>query len=347
MSSLIFLTLISTAQPWTTVSEGMNIRAEVILDQNEQIWGFDFLSSGEIVFAQKNGKLFRYKIGDKAAREVQGMLPSEVHGQGGLLDVAVHPKTQDIFWTFTLKKADGTYTTAVARAVLKDLQLNQARVLWEARPSNTNAIHFGSRIVFPDDKSLFVSIGDRNDRSLPQDLNADVGKIIQMQIDGSNPKVHSYGHRNPQGLYWMASSKELWSAEFGPQGGDELNFIEQGKNYGWPVITYGKEYSGGSIGEGTHKKGMEQPIAYWVPSISPSALLAYEGKMFPNWKGNFFLACLATQKLQRVVLKGKKVSKQEELFAGQMGRLRSLRTAKDGAIWISTDDGKLIRVSGT
>lgn len=335
-------------------SENQKIRAEIALSRSEAIWGFDFLASGEIVFAEKSGALFRWQPDSpRQPTRIQGVFPSKQVGQGGLLDVAVLPGTEKIFWTFTHADEKGLLTTALASGELKENQILGARILDKAQPANKNSIHFGSRIVFPDSKSLIYSVGDRNERHQAQNPRSDLGKLIRMNIDGTNKKHYSLGHRNPQGLYWLASKSQLWSSEFGPRGGDELNLIQEGKNYGWPIITYGREYWGPKIGEGSAKAGLEQPRVQWTPSISPSALLIYEGDLFPRWKGDFFLACLATEQLLRVRVPAEspelnsapvKPLQEESLLKGKMGRFRSLRVDSKGALWISTDEGKLIRL---
>ena len=223
---------------------------------------------------------------------------------------------------------------------------------------DADGIHFGSRLEFDDKGYLFVSLGERNVRERSQQLSFHNGKIIRLKDDGSiphdnpfsrdtnaKPEIWSYGHRNPQGLVRDPKTGDLWSTEMGPRGGDELNLIKAGANYGWPVITYGREYYGPKIGEGTHKDGMEQPIAYWVPSISPSGMTIYHGEVFPKWKGNIFLGNLSGAHLRRLVLNDqKKVIHQEELLKSQNYRIRNVRSGPDGYRYISTDSGLIARL---
>ena len=349
MKTLFFLLLVLVG----SVAGAM--KPEVMLQREDVIWGFDFLSDGRIIFTERGGVLAVYDPAKRETKVVSGAPEVRVRGQGGLLDVAVHPKTGEIYLSYSEKVGSGEATTALGKGELKDGRLVGFKKIFSAATANDNTIHFGSRILFKDG-FIYLSVGDRDKRKLAQDLNQHTGKILRLKEDGTaadgnpfagragaKPEIWSYGHRNPQGMAFHPVTGELWEVEFGPRGGDELNLIKPGLNYGWPVITYGKEYWGPSIGEGKSKTGMEQPVAHWVPSISPSGMAIYDGDKFPEWKGNFFLACLASTHIRRLVVDAGKVTSQEELLKG-FGRFRHVRQGPDGYLYFSTDDGKLGRV---
>jgi glucose/arabinose dehydrogenase len=225
--------------------------------------------------------------------------------------------------------------------------------LFTAWKPNENDHHYGSRIEFDGKGHIFFTVGDRGKQDMAQDIGYHQGKVLRINEDGSVPKdnpfegapgakpeIWSYGHRNPQGLVMKPGTDELWEGEFGPRGGDEINFIERKKNYGWPVATYGREYHGPKIADGT-KAGTEQPLKYWVPSVSFSAITFYSGSTMPAWKDNLFLACLGEEHLRRLVLNGKKVVKEEELLGDLDWRFRNIRTGPEGNLWFSTDEGKI------
>ncbi|MEN0060287.1 MAG: PQQ-dependent sugar dehydrogenase, partial [Bdellovibrio sp.] len=275
---------------------------------------------------------------------------------GGLLDVRVHPvRKNEIYFTYSLPQGQSA-TTALARGTLEGTQLKQVKNIFVAHEANSNEIHFGSRIEFDRDGHIFITVGDRNERKQVQDLGYHMGKVLRLNEDGSapqdnpfvqnkkaRPEIWALGIRSPQGMAWHPSTGDLWVAEMGPRGGDELNIIKKGLNYGWPLITYGREYWGGKIGE-KEKAGLEQPIIYWTPSISPSAMTFYTGSLFPQWKNNIFLANLSSRHLRRLVLEGNKVVQQEELLKDE-ARFRNVRTGPDGALYVSTDDGKIARLT--
>lgn len=315
---------------------------QTILSQKDVIWGFDFLNKDTVIFTERNGKLYTYQISLKKIQEISGVPSVYAEGQGGLLDVRVHPKNEYIYITYSEPFPKGESATALARFKIKKSTMTDFKKLFTAN-SNRNPYHYGSRIEFINDK-VYVTSGERGDRPAVQRMDNYFGKIVQMNEDGSDPIIWTLGHRSPQGLAFRPGTEELWQAEMGPQGGDEINLIKKGLNYGWPIITYGKEYEGPAIGEGTHKKGMEQPIKYWVPSISPSAITFYTGDKMSEWKGNLFLALLSGMHLRRLELKGTSVVSEEELFKDLGWRFRNVRTGPDGHLWVSTDEGKLARI---
>jgi glucose/arabinose dehydrogenase len=356
--SLLFLLLQS--QGYAYESAGQSFKIDVLTEQKDCIWGFDFLPSGNIVFTQRDGELKQLNVNTHDVITIKNIPEVAATGQGGLLDVRVHPKFNSTHWlylTYSVALPSGM-TTRLARAELADGALTHLEVLFTAFEANDNRIHFGGRIEFDGQGHLFLSMGERNERDKAQSLSFDNGKILRLNDDGSipsdnpfvdtagaRPEIWSLGHRNPQGLVIHPQTGELWEAEFGPLGGDEINLIKPSQNYGWPVITYGREYYGMSIGDGTSKAGMQQPIAYYVPSISPSGIGFYDGEAFPQWKGNLFVAALSGQQLQRLVIENHRVVNQEALLTDLKWRFRHVRQGIDGLLYMSTDAGKIARIS--
>ncbi|PCJ48479.1 MAG: hypothetical protein COA74_08785 [Gammaproteobacteria bacterium] len=324
-------------------------------ERSEVIWGFDFISKDELVISLRSGKLYYFNIltNEKIQLEVPDIYSS---GQGGLLDV--HFKTLQgidyIYFTFSLKVGK-VVTTALARGEYKNKRLENLKTIFKANVKSDSSSHFGSRLVFTDNH-LFMTIGDRGERKYAQDLSYHNGKILRLTFDGraakGNPfeskpdalyEIWSYGHRNPQGIDINPVNQKIYSAEFGPRGGDEVNIINKAKNYGWPIITYGREYWGFKIGS-THKKGMEQPLVYWTPSISPSGMAFYTGDKIKEWKNNLFLAALGGSHLRRLVIKDDRIVSQTVLFKKLGERFRHVRTGLDGYLYVSTDSGKIIKI---
>lgn len=337
----------------------LNINAKIstklAFKTDDIIWGFDFVDKNKVVATLKDGKILEIDLTTKKSKELSA--PSVVvSGQGGLLDIhyKVINKKPYVYYTFS-KKVERTLVTALGRAEYSNGKLSNHQTLFESKIHSSRSIHFGSRIAFVED-SIFMTIGDRGDRDYAQRLDYHNGKILRLSLEGKAlpdnpffntknalPEIWSLGHRNPQGIVYDNDSKMLYSSEFGPRGGDELNHIRKGLNYGWPVITYGKEYWGPSIGE-EKKEGMEQPLVNWTPSISPSGLTKYTGDKNPKWKGSFFLACLGSTHLHRVLLKNNKLVKQESLLESLEERIRQVRTGLDGELYFSTDSGKIFTV---
>lgn len=328
---------------------------EILLRQGDVIWGFDFLPDSRIIFTERGGKLKIFDPNTRKVRVIKGVPKVWARGQGGLLDVRYHDGSGKIFFTFS-DPANGGATTSLASAELDGDRLVHLKKIFAAKAANRNTIHFGSRIEFDKSGHVFVTIGDRNERHRAQDLSSHHGKIVRLNLDGSVPKdnpfvnrkdalpeIWSLGHRSPQGLAIRPETGDLWMAEMGPLGGDEVNLIRPGKNYGWPLATYGREYSGEKIGSPTHP-GTEQPVVYWVPSISPSGMAFYSGKAFPDWTGNIFLANLSGQHLRRLVLQGDQVVSQEVLLKDRNTRFRNVRTGPEGFLYLSTDGGQLARL---
>ena len=333
---------------------------ELLLQRGDVIWGFDFLPSGEILFTERSGKLFKYNPTSGKVDALQGVPTVYSQGQGGLLDVKVHPdfaKNKLILFSYS-EPIGKEATTSVIRAQLTDKGLKKVKRIFRAKAQGNEDIHFGGRIEFENSKHFFLSVGDRNERNKAQSLKDHNGKILRLDMEGKAPadnpfvkdkealsEIWSLGHRNPQGLMRDPRNGELWGVEFGPRGGDELNRIEKGKNYGWPLFTQGKEYWGPSIGEAVSKPGFEEPVVNWTPSISPSGAALYIGDKLPMWTGDMFLANLAATHLRRLRFKEGKVIEQEVLLKDMASRFRNVRQSPDGFLYISTDDGKIGRLT--
>lgn len=340
----------------TYESAGQKFRYESLIKREDVVWGFDFLSDGKIIFTERSGKLNVFDPKTKQVTVVSGTPAVWVEGQGGLLDVRVHPsRPSEIYITYSTADGKGG-TTALGRGTLNGNKLTDFKQLFKAFSESKNGEHFGSRIEFDNEGHIFFTVGDRNERKRVQDLKFHMGKVLRIKEDGSVPKdnpfvgtkdakpeIWALGIRSPQGLAMNPATGELWEAEMGPRGGDEVNIIQKGKNYGWPDATYGREYYGPKIGD-TEKTGTVQPVVYWAPSISPSAMNFYTGDAFPEWKNNAFLANLSGMHLRRLVIKDNKVVQQEELLKDLSTRFRNVRTGPDGSLYLSTDDGQIARL---
>jgi glucose/arabinose dehydrogenase len=337
-------------------------RVVTLAEGLEHPWGMAFLPDGRILITEREGMLRIVENGGLHPTPISGLPRIVARGQGGLLDIILHPSFDKNGWIYLSYVAPGKggMGTEVARARLSDHGLVDLQVIFRLERKTSKHYHFGSRLLFDRAGYLYITIGDRGDRPRAQDLGDHAGSVIRIRDDGSIPKdnpffskqgakqeIFSYGHRNPQGMALHPITGKVWIHEHGPQGGDEVNIIHKGRNYGWPVITYGVNYVIGTrIGEGTHKSGMEQPDYYWVPSIAPSGMTFYTADKFPEWKGNLFVGSLKFQLLVRLELKGNKVVREERLLKGKLGRIRDVRTGPDGYIYLLTDEpnGKLVRL---
>ena len=323
-------------------------------------WGMTFLSNSEILFTERQGRLGTVNLDSGDVDYLSGLPAILVKGQGGLMDVAkpANYKAGDWLYFSYVKPFKNYGETTLARAHVS----HEGVVDWQdllitnsLKPSDK---HYGSRIAF-DETHVYFSVGDRGHRPNAQDLSTHAGSIIRLNLDGSIPEdnpfvgnmealneIWSYGHRNPQGLLWDGAEQRLWSIEHGPRGGDEINLIEKGKNYGWPIISYGKEYwLPLAVGEGTHKEGMEQPIKIYTPSIAPGSLLLYTGEAFPRWQGSLFAGALKLHHINRIELDGNGVAITEErLFENLNERVRALLQGPEGWIYFSTDNGNIYRI---
>ena len=323
------------------------------------VWGMAFLNEREILLTERSGKFKKLNLKTKQAREIPGAPKVFAKGQGGLLDVTLHPnfsKNKKVYFCYSKSKGRKR-TTVLAEGILKGDRMLEVRDLFSAKPAVSTAHHFGCRLVFDGKGFLFMTVGDRGKRHSAQSLKSHLGKILRLTDEGApakgNPftgrtdalaEIWSFGHRNPQGLFIHPETGALWGQEHGPRGGDEINLIQKGKNYGWPVITFGREYWGPPIGEGAAKKGMEQPVKHWTPSIAPSGLLIYSGKRFKNWKGDFFSGALALTHLNRLKIRNGKVKEEERLLSRRGFRVRNVVEGPDGLIYVSIDRGRILRL---
>jgi glucose/arabinose dehydrogenase len=332
---------------------------ETVVDGIDIPWGMDFISENEILVTEKKGTLYRVTNGEKA--EVSGLPEIYKRGQGGLLDVALHPDYKNnkiIYFTAGVHiEGDEGGNTALYCGELNENSLSNIKLLYKGNPNTKKGQHWGSRIVFDNKGHLFFGIGDRGNRDAnPQDLNRDGGKIYRLNLDGSIPEnnpfadqegalkaVYSYGHRNPQGMTVHPETGEIWENEHGPKGGDEINIIQKGKNYGWPVITYGINYSGTSITDKTSMPGMEQPFYYWVPSIAPSGMAFSSSNVYKRWKGNLFVGSLKFKYLERLVIKRGKVVKREKIL-NDVGRVRNVKEGPDGYLYLGVEGKGILKL---
>lgn len=364
LSAICFFSFLACAQqtessikaetPTTT-----NYTTEVVVPELNIPWGFVFLPDDSMLITEKSGELIHFKNGKKTL--IEGLPEIYVRGQGGLLDIELHPNYAENGWLYiTHASADGEDdggNTALIRAKLEGNKLTNVERLYKAGPNTTKGQHFGSRIGFDNDGFLYFSVGDRGNRDEnPQDITRDGGKIYRLNDDGSIPNdnpfieepnaktaIFSYGHRNPQGMVKHPETGEIWIHEHGPKGGDEINIVQKGKNFGWPTVSYGLNYSGTSFTENTALPGMEQPLFYWVPSIAPSGMAFVTSDQYPEWKGDLLVGALKFNYLERLVLKDNKVVKREKLFE-DIGRVRSVKQGPDGYIYVGVENLGIVKL---
>lgn len=338
--------------------ENENLKIEKILETNDVIWGFDFLDENEevIVFTKRDGELVYYNVKNKKMLPIKGVPVVNNSSQGGLLDVLYDKKNKNLYLTLScpIKKE---ITTCLYRGKLDTKTgVLSGEIIFEAKALSSNKIHYGSRLLLTDKDELFMTVGERNKRDLAQSLNVHNGKVLRLTLDGKayagNPfdgknglaEIYSYGHRNPQGIVQNLNG-DILECEFGPRGGDEVNLIKPGLNYGWPKATYGSEYWGPKIGK-NELSGMQAPVVYWVPSISPSGMMIYKSNTIKSIKGNAFLANLAGSHVRRVVFDDKyKVIKQESYLEALEDRFRQIKESPKGYIYLSTDSGIIYKIS--
>ncbi len=337
----------------------------ILTDGLNKPWGITTLPDGRFLITEKEGTM-RIVSEDGALSEAITGIPAVNHaGQGGLLGLTIDPSfTQNrlVYWSFSQDTPQGTLT-AVAKGRLADDEktIEGAQVIYQATPAHKSNLHYGSRILFDKTGNIIFSTGERSDivtRPQSQDLNSSLGKIIRITPDGkpapgnpfennssARPEIYSYGHRNVQGLAFHPVTGDLWEAEFGPRGGDEINLIQPGKNYGWPTITYGIEYSGAKIGDSIQQQdGLEQPVYYYDPVLSPSGITFCSSDAIPEWKNSLFVAGLSSMHIARLVIENNKVVGEERLLAGESQRFRDITQGKDGALYTVTDQGRLYRL---
>ncbi len=359
----VFLVACFAGASKTADASGANgeFRVVPIVEGLERPWGLAFLPGGDMLITEKAGRLRRVSGGKLLDEPLEGVPVIADHGQGGLLDVVLHPDFESnrlVYLSFAAKGADG-YGTEVARGVLRDAGLEDVQVIFRALPKTGSGHHFGSRMVFDDEGHLFVSVGDRGNRENSQDLTTHNGSVLRLNADGTvpednpfvgnpdaKPEIYSFGHRNPQGMTRDPSTGRIWIHEHGPQGGDEINVIAAGANFGWPVVTFGEEYGGGAIGEGNKKDGMVDPLWVWVPSIAPSGLAFYSGDRFKQWQGSLIGGALKSRLMFRLSLDNAKVTGEERFLSGDFGRIRDVRQGPDGYVYLLTDarNGAVLRL---
>lgn len=340
-----FILLFLLIHPFVSLATSA-AKGEKVAEKMGVVWGFDFLSNEEIIATDRAGIISLYNFKTKKRTILEGT-PKVFHqDQGGLLDVRLHPDfTKNHFFYFSYSyEENGKNTTRLARAKLENNQMKDLQILFTANAWSENKIHFGSRIAFDGKGYLFLSVGERNEREKAQDLKVHNGKILRMKDDGSEVEVWTYGHRNPQGLFYDRTTGKLWVAEHGPRGGDEINLIEKGKNYGWPLVSYGKEYWGPKISDKPTKEGVTDPIYQFTPSIAGCGLVIYYGDKKPEWRKSFFQGALKLLHLNRLYSNEKNILKEERLFQDQYGRIRNVAESPDGYLYFSTDSGEIYRV---
>ena len=371
MSLVLIACLLPGAQPLqaqaprspTPASVKGVVDVQTIAKGLEHPWSLAFLPDKRMLVTERPGRLRVVGADGRVSEPLAGVPQVYASGQGGLLDVALSPafdKDRLVYISFA-ESGDGGAGTAVARGRLGEGGLENTQVIWRQQPKVGGSNHWGSRIVFRPDGTLFVTLGERfNHSDRAQDLSATLGKVVRINPDGSaprdnpfvnragaRPEIWSYGHRNVQAAALHPETGQLWTVEHGARGGDELNHPEAGKNYGWPVISYGTHYSFFKIGEGTAKPGMEQPVYYWDPVIAPSGMVIYTGDLFSGWKNNFLVGSLTPGGLVRLVMKDGKVAQEERYLGDMRERIRDVRQAPDGSLYLLTDarNGQILRVT--
>ncbi|MDJ1500124.1 PQQ-dependent sugar dehydrogenase [Xanthocytophaga agilis] len=329
-------------------------------------WGITTLPDGRFLITEKAGTMRIATSAGVVSQPITGLPKVNPDGQGGLLGVRVDPdfaQNRMVYWVFSEPLPEGNLT-AVAKGKLSadETKIEGATVIYRATPAYKGTLHYGGRILFDKDNNIVISTGERSDlqtRPQAQQLNSGLGKIIRITKEGkpvtgnpfastagARPELYSYGHRNVQGLAFHPETGDLWETEFGPRGGDEVNRVEAGKNYGWPTITYGIEYSGSKIGDAIQQKeGLEQPVYYWDPVVSPSGITFYSGTAIPEWKNNLFISALSGMHIVRLVIENNKVVGEERLLADQNQRFRDIMEGKDGALYAVTDQGRLYQIA--
>jgi glucose/arabinose dehydrogenase len=344
----------------TTPYQGIVINSDL-----NRPWGITVMPDGRLLITEKDGAMRIATTDGKLSAPITGIPEVNSAGQGGLLGVRIDPdftSNRMVYWVFSEKTADGNLT-AVAKGKLSadEKKIENAMVIYRATPAYKGTLHYGGRIVIDKAGALFISTGERSDlvtRPQAQSLQSALGKIIHITKDGkpaegnpfinrndARPEIYSYGHRNVQGLALQPETGALWESEMGPLGGDEINLIEPGKNYGWPTITYGLEYSGKTIGDGiTQKEGLQQPVYYWDPVISPSGISFYNGREMPEWNGNLFVCGLSGNQVARLILRDNKVVGEERLLSNEGQRFRDITQGNDGKLYAVTDEGRLYQI---
>ena len=363
----VLMTLIAPATAQTIQSEKHSFRVVTLVRGLQNPWSMAFLPDGRMLVTEREGRLRivskDFKLDPKP---VEGLPEIVATGQGGLFEVAIHPQYAQngwIYWAYNAPGPGGWGTTLARGKLISDAnnyRMTEVQLLFSMEPKTRTGQHFGGRIVFDGKGIVYLTLGDRGDKPRAQKLDDHAGSVIRLHDDGrvpadnpfvnragAKPEKFTLGNRNMQGAALHPQTGELWTHEHGPQGGDEINVMRAGRNYGWPVISYGVNYGiGTKIGEGNAKPGMEQPLHYWVPSIAPSGMAFYTGDKFPNWKGNLLVGALRDEMLVRLELNGEKIVREERLLKGQIGRIRDVRVGADGFVYLLTDarEGVVLRL---
>ena len=361
---LLIITLTSVIVHSASIYESEKARFRVVSLVSGLVhpWSLAFLPDGDLLITERPGRLRVVRLGHLLEVPIAGVPVVAAVGQGGLLDVVLHPDfatNRLLCLSYNRPDSDSNSTAIICAELVGDRLIN-SQVIFVAEPKLRGGKHFGCRLVFDVNGNLYATLGDRGVRAQAQDLSRHPGSVIRIDLSGAaladNPFVHqdnaqpeifTYGNRNPQGLAWQPKTGVLWMHEHGPRGGDELNQVIAGTNYGWPVISYGKEYwSPNAVGEGTHKIGMAQPAHHWVPSIAPSGMAFYSGNRFPRWQGNLFIGSLKFGELVRLEIDASRVVHEERLLNGEFGRIRDVRLGPDGLLYLLTDsrNGHLLRL---
>ena len=346
-------------------TDKVEVIVETVARNLQNPWGLAFLPDGRMLVTERPGRLRIADADGSLSEPLQGVPRAAARGQGGLLDVALDPnfaQNRLVYLSFAEDRGEGRAGTSVARGRLSQngTALEAVQVIFRQEPTHTGNNHWGSRLVFDRDGNLFVTLGDRFDlRNQAQNPANHIGKIVHIKPDGgaapnnpflnredAKPEIWSLGHRNLQSAALHPTTGELWTVEHGARGGDEVNIPQKGKNYGWPVISYGVDYSGAKIGEGTKKTGLEQPVYYWDPSIAPSGMAFYTGDKFPAWRGSILVGALAGKLVSRLETNGNRVTGEERMLQNLGERIRDVRQGPDGFVYLLTDsrDGRILRM---
>jgi len=343
----------------TIIVDEKNYEMEVVFEDENLIWGLEILDDNSILASIKSGSIIHYKDGIK--KDIKGVPEVYLRGQGGLLDLELHPnfnKNRLVYLSYAyMKNRDDGGNTAIARAQLVNDSLKNLEVLYKGSPVSRKGQHYGSRMAFDNENYLYFTIGDRGNRNVnPQDISVDGGKVYRINDDGTIPDdnpfidvpnakkaIYSYGHRNPQGIFKHPKTGKIWTNEHGPRGGDEINIVEKGKNYGWPKITYGKNYSGTTITKNKSLPGMEQPLYYWLPSIAPSSFEYISSEMYPDWKDSLLAGALVFKYIERIGIKNNKVVSRSKIAEG-LGRPRDIVQGPDGYIYVSIENKGVYKI---
>ena len=333
-------------------------RVKTLVQWLNEPWGLDFLPDGRLLLTEKDGTLKLVNPQDWSTVDLAGVPASANEGQGGLLDVLVHPqfaRNSLVYLSYSVE-AEGGFTTQVARARLRGTALEDTEILFTALPAFSQRRHFGSRLLL-DEGYLYITVGDRGNRDLAQALHTHNGKVMRLTEEGHVPpdnpfvgqagargEIYTYGHRNPQGIAKHPVNGSIWVSEHGPQGGDEINVLRRGANYGWPIVTYGEEYGGGKIGVGTQQDGMEQPLIYYTPSVGVAGIDFYTDGTYPGWRPSLLVSGLRLTRINRLELDGDGLGKETRLLGNLNMRIRDVQVGPDGLVYALADRSRLIRL---